>query len=272
MLFQRNRKRAGRTGSASVDPLCYPAAGKQRTASGQSVPQEKLPRHIGIIMDGNGRWAKKRGLPRSEGHRAGARAFRKITEYCCDIGIQYLTVYAFSTENWKRPQKEIDGIMDLLREYLRNMVDEKKNRERIQVRFIGDRTVLAADIQEKMREAEEETAANTRMVLNIAINYGGRSELTSAVRRIAKQVQAGNLDPEQIDEDLLSASLDTAGQPDPDLIIRPSGEWRLSNFMTWQSAYAEMVVLDVLWPDFTPRHLDEALRLYAGRDRRFGGV
>lgn len=269
MLFQRNRERAC---SGPVKAPSRKPSSKRGAAPAESLPPEKLPRHIGIIMDGNGRWAKKRGLPRSEGHRAGARAFRSVTDYCCDIGIRYLTVYAFSTENWKRPQKEIDGIMDLLREYLRNMVNETKNRERIRVRFIGDRTALAADIREKMREAEEETAANTQMVLNIAINYGGRGELTAAVRKIARQVQAGGLTPEQIDEQLLSSCLDTAGQPDPDLIIRPSGEWRLSNFMTWQSAYAEMVVLDVLWPDFTPRHLDEALRLYACRDRRFGGV
>lgn len=230
-----------------------------------------VPSHIGIIMDGNGRWAKKRGLPRQAGHVTGAKVFRKIAKHCEKRGIKVATFYTFSTENWKRPQEEIDAIMNLLREYLKeSLADFKK--ENIRTRFIGDRSVLAPDIQELMREAEEATAGKTGMILNIAINYGGRAELATAMRAIANEVQAGSLEPASIDEACIEQHLYTADQPEVDLILRPSGEYRLSNFLIWQCAYAEYVFDEILWPDFTTKDLDKALAVYAGRHRRFGGV
>jgi len=230
-----------------------------------------VPAHIGIIMDGNGRWAKKRGLPRQAGHVTGAKVFRTIAKHCEKRGIKVATFYTFSTENWKRPREEVDAIMNLLREYLKeSLADFKK--ENIRTCFIGDRTVLAEDIQELMREAEEATANKTGMILNIAINYGGRAELTTAMRAIAEKVQNGSLTPEEIDEACIEQHLYTAGQPEVDLILRPSGEYRLSNFLIWQCAYAEYVFDDILWPEFTTKDLDRALAVYAGRHRRFGGV
>lgn len=230
-----------------------------------------LPVHIGIIMDGNGRWAKKRGLPRQAGHVSGAKVFRTITKHCEKRGIRYLTVYAFSTENWKRPQAEIDAIMNLLREYLKESLTDFK-KENIRTRFIGDLSALAPDIQELMAEAQAETAHKTGMTLNIAVNYGGRAEIVHAAQRLVRDVQNGRLRIEDIDETQISDRLYTAGQPDPDLILRPSGESRLSNFLVWQAAYAEYVMNDVLWPDFTTADLDAALREFARRNRRFGGV
>ena len=230
-----------------------------------------VPEHIGIIMDGNGRWAKRRGLPRQAGHVTGAKVFRTIAKHCEKRGIKVATFYTFSTENWKRPQDEIDAIMNLLREYLKeSLADFKK--ENIRTRFIGDRSVLAPDIQELMREAEEATAEKTGMILNIAINYGGRAELAVAMRAIADKVKAGDLTPDAIDETCIEQHLYTAGQPEVDLILRPSGEYRLSNFLIWQCAYAEYVFDEILWPDFTTKDLDNALAVYAGRHRRFGGV
>ncbi len=229
-----------------------------------------LPKHIAIIMDGNGRWAKKRALPRSVGHSAGAKNFKTIARYCNSIGIRYLTVYAFSTENWNRPAAEVEALMNLLRDYLRDVTNFTK--ENIVLRFIGDRFGLPQDIQQLMQNAEELSKNATGLVLNLAINYGGRNEIIRAVQKAAKQVQSGALLTEQLTEQYLSNLLDTAGQPDPDLIIRPSGELRLSNFLTWQSAYAELWFSDVLWPDFKPRHLEKALQSYAERNRRFGGV
>ncbi len=229
-----------------------------------------LPKHIAIIMDGNGRWAKKRALPRSVGHSAGAKNFKTIARYCNSIGIRYLTVYAFSTENWNRPAAEVEALMNLLRDYLRDVTNFTK--ENIVLRFIGDRFGLPQDIQQLMLNAEELSKNATGLVLNLAINYGGRNEIIRAVQKAAKQVQSGALLTEQLTEQYLSNLLDTAGQPDPDLIIRPSGELRLSNFLTWQSAYAELWFSDVLWPDFKPRHLEKALQSYAERNRRFGGV
>lgn len=232
----------------------------------------QIPRHIGIIMDGNGRWAKKRGLPRQAGHATGAKVFRTITKECEKRGVQYLTVYAFSTENWKRPQEEVDAIMDLLREYLKESLKDFK-KENIRTRFIGDFEPLAEDIKALMAEAEESTKDKTGMTLNIALNYGGRHEIAQAVCRIAEEVRTGILSPEEIDEDCLNQRLYTAGQPDPDLILRPSGEYRLSNFLIWQSAYAEYVFMDdILWPDFTAADLDRAIAEYSRRHRRFGGV
>lgn len=225
-----------------------------------------LPKHIAIIMDGNGRWAKRRSLPRSAGHAAGSKTFKTIARYCNKIGIKYLTVYAFSTENWKRPKSEVDNIMNILRDYLKDTDNFKE--ENIKLEFIGDREPLATDIKELMLKAEADSADATGLHLNIALNYGGRDEIVHAVRKIA----AKGVKPEDITEQVISENLYTAGQPDPDFIIRPSGEYRLSNYLIWQSAYAEYWFSDVLWPDFKPRDLDRALEDFSRRNRRFGGV
>lgn len=234
-------------------------------------PERVLPRHIGIIMDGNGRWARKRGLPRSAGHSAGASNFRKIARYCNKIGIRYLTVYAFSTENWKRPKEEVDSIMNLFRDYLKEALTDFKD-ENIKTRFIGDTSVLADDIRKLMKEAEEASADKTGMTLNIAINYGGRAELITAVKKLCSEAAEGRLNPEDITEDLISQCLYTANQPDPDMIIRPSGERRISNFLLWQSSYSEFWYSDVLWPDFTKEQLELAIDDFNKRGRRFGGL
>lgn len=236
----------------------------------ESLPQ-KLPVHLGIIMDGNGRWAKRRGLPRSAGHAAGAANFKKITRYCASIGIRYLTVYAFSTENWTRPPQEVSALMSLFRQYLDEALRDFRDDE-IVVRFLGDVSAFPKKLQELIQETEEISAHRTGMVLNIAMNYGGRAELTHAFRALAQKVKEGSLAPEAITEETISSVLYTAGQPDPDLIIRPSGEHRTSNFLLWQSAYAEYVVMDILWPDFRPEDLNAALWEYANRSRRFGGI
>lgn len=226
----------------------------------------KLPEHIAIIMDGNGRWAKKRGLPRSAGHVAGAKTFKTIARYCNKIGLKYLTVYAFSTENWKRPKEEVDGIMNLLRDYLKDAENFKE--ENIRVKFIGDPTPLADDIKELMKKDEDGSKDATGLKLNIAINYGGRDELVHAVKAIIKE----GIPADEITEQTVSDRLYTAGMPDPDFIIRPSGEYRTSNYLLWQSAYAEYWISDVLWPDFTQKHLEQAIDDYNRRSRRFGGV
>ena len=233
--------------------------------------QPIIPRHLGIIMDGNGRWAKKRGLPRSAGHTAGAANFKKITRYCASIGVKYLTVYAFSTENWKRPSDEIEALMKIFQQYLEEALRDFLG-ENIRVKFIGDVSVFSENLQSLFTRTEKVSADKTGMVLNIAMNYGGRAELTHAVRLLAEQVQKGTLLPEQITEDLISQHLYTAGQPDPDLVLRPSGEYRISNFLLWQSAYTEYIIMDKLWPDFTTRDLDSALREFSNRNRRFGGI
>ncbi|MBQ4207988.1 MAG: isoprenyl transferase [Clostridia bacterium] len=233
-----------------------------------------LPRHIAVIMDGNGRWAKKRGLPRTEGHKQGAEVFRRICRYASDLGIEYLSFYAFSTENWKRSAQEVDAIMDLLRHYLAEMEErEDENKEGgYRIRFLGAREGMPQDIVRLMDEVEERSADKTRMFVNLCVNYGGRDEIVRAARTLAERVQAGTLQPQDITERLLSDALYTAGQPDPDLVIRPSGEFRLSNFLIWQSAYAEFWYDDVLWPDFTPADLDRAIEAYQNRDRRFGNA
>lgn len=233
--------------------------------------EQTLPKHIAIIMDGNGRWAKKRGLPRKVGHSAGASNFRKIAKYCDKIGIKYLTVYAFSTENWKRPKDEVDAIMNLFRDYLKEAIADYQN-ENIKTRFIGDMSMLDDDLQQLMREAERDSSEKTGMVLNIAINYGGRQEITHAVRELYKDVAQGKISPDEITEEDLSRHMYTAGQPDPDLIIRPSGEQRISNFMLWQAAYSEFYYSDVMWPDFTTQQLRHAIDEYNKRVRRFGGI
>lgn len=235
------------------------------------VAPRKIPTNLGIIMDGNGRWAKKRGLPRTAGHVTGAQVFRKITKYCEKCGVRYLTVYAFSTENWRRPQDEVESIMNLLRQYLKESLADFQQ-ESIVVRFIGDREDLAQDIRDLIEEAEESTAHKTGMTLNIALNYGGQQEIVYATRQLAHRIVEGTLKPDEIDEKMLEEALYTKKQPPVDLILRPSGEYRLSNFLIWQSAYAEFVFMDVLWPDFKEEDLDRAFEEYARRDRRFGGV
>lgn len=230
-----------------------------------------VPQHIGIIMDGNGRWAKKRGLPRTAGHTAGAANFRTITRYASSIGVKYLTLYAFSTENWNRPAQEVSALMKLFHQYLEEALRDFMD-ENIRVRFIGDISAFNEDLQKLIRRVEEASAPKTGMVLNLAMNYGGRAEIARAMQSLARRVQSGALEPEAITEQMISDALYTAGQPDPDLIIRPSGEERLSNFLLWQSAYAEFEYFDILWPDFKPKHLDEAIRRFRGRQRRFGGI
>jgi len=237
----------------------------------EKVLPQNLPAHIGIIMDGNGRWAKKRALPRSVGHSAGAQTFRKIARYCSDIGIRYLTVYAFSTENWRRPQEEVDALMKLFEEYLNEALRDFKD-DTIVVKFLGDRTAFSPKLQALINENEEESKDREGMVLNIAMNYGGRDELVTATKKIAEKVKNGELSVDDIDAELISDSIYTAGQPDPDLIIRPSGEFRISNFLLWQSAYAEYYISDKLWPDFTTDDLDEAIAEFSTRNRRYGGV
>lgn len=227
-----------------------------------------LPAHIGIIMDGNGRWAKKRHMPRVMGHTAGSSNFKTIARYCNKIGIRYLTVYAFSTENWKRPKEEVDNIMNILRDYLKDAENFKD--ENIQVQFIGDLSVLDEDIRQLIRKDEDLSKDATGLHLNIALNYGGRDEIVHAAKALAEEVQSGRMTPADITEDALSARLYTGGQPDPDLIIRPSGELRLSNFLTWQSAYSEFWFSDVLWPEFKPKHLEQAIDAFSHRNRRFG--
>ena len=230
-----------------------------------------MPVHIGIIMDGNGRWAKKRGLPRKAGHSAGAKTFRKITRYCSDIGVKHLTVYAFSTENWKRPEDEVNSLMKLFKSYLEEALEDFKD-DSIVVRFIGDKSQFSDDLRNLMIENEESSKDRDGMVLNIAMNYGSRDEIVRAVKNISVDVKSGKLSEDDITENLFSDYLYTSGQPDPDLIIRPSGEYRISNFMLWQSAYTEFVIMNKLWPDFEKSDLDEAINMYSKRNRRYGGV
>ncbi|MBQ2469737.1 MAG: isoprenyl transferase [Ruminococcus sp.] len=235
------------------------------------VSELVLPKHVGIIMDGNGRWAKKRGLPRKAGHTEGARTFRKITRYCSEVGIKYLTVYAFSTENWRRPEDEVGALMKLFKSYLEEAISDFKDDD-IVVRFIGDKSGFSPELQALMDENEECSRERDGMVLNIAMNYGSRDEIVRAVKRIASDVKDGKISEDEITEQLVSDNLYTAGQPDPDLIIRPSGEYHISNFLLWQSAYTEFVIMNKLWPDFQKSDLDEALQIYAQRNRRYGGV
>lgn len=234
--------------------------------------REDLPEHIGIIMDGNGRWAKKRALPRKYGHREGAKAFRKIVEYCDKIGLHYLTVYAFSTENWKRPKDEVDSIMQLLEQYIDEAFDHKNESDGVRTKFIGDMSALSPVLQEKIKRIEALGEGKSGLLVNVALNYGGRHELVHSMRALAEMVREQKIAPEEIDEAMVSDHLYTAGQPDPDLIIRPSGEERLSNFLIWQATYSEFVFMDVLWPDFKPEHLEEAIRIFNQRHRRFGGI
>jgi undecaprenyl diphosphate synthase len=236
------------------------------------MPDEeiRIPEHIGIIMDGNGRWAKKRLLPRNAGHVKGAEVFQTVTRHCEKIGVKALTVYAFSTENWARPKEEVDAIMGLLRKYLHDAFGFKG--ENIKINFTGDRTRLDGDIVELMKEIEETSKNNTGLILNVAVNYGGRDEIVSAARRIAEVVKSGALETNEIDEARFESYTYTHGQPEVDLILRPSGEERISNFLLWQCAYSEFVYMDTLWPDFTPKDLDRAIAEFSKRKRRFGGI
>lgn len=229
-----------------------------------------VPKHIAIIMDGNGRWAKKRGLPRTSGHAAGAEAFRRIATYCGDIGVKYLTVYAFSTENWKRSDEEVTGIMKLMGRYLEEgLRDMEKNR--VKICFFGDLSRLSPELRQKCQDAQERSRGYDVQV-NFCFNYGGRLEIVQAAQKFASEVAQGKRKPEELTEALFDNYLYSAGVPDPELIIRPSGEMRTSNFLLWQSAYSEYVFMDVLWPDFGPKDLDAAIDEYHRRNRRFGGA
>ena len=235
------------------------------------MEERKIPRHVAIILDGNGRWAKKRRMPRTYGHVQGSKNVETICKAAYDMGIEYLTVYAFSTENWKRPKSEVDTIMQLLNSYLKDCL-ETSRKNNMQIRVIGDRTGLPPEMQQKIAMLEEESTKNDGLHFQVALNYGGRDEIVRAVKKLAEQVKAGTLSPEEIDEEILSQTLDTKGIPDPDLMIRTSGELRLSNYLIWQLAYTEFYFTDVLWPDFSAKVLEKAVDYYNGRDRRFGGI
>lgn len=230
---------------------------------------QPLPTHIAIIMDGNGRWAKSRGLPRPAGHKKGADALRRTLDSCRDAGIKYLTVYAFSSENWKRPSEEVSDLMQLLKHYLEKELPELK-KNNVCLRFIGDFSKLDADMQARVQDAMQETASNTSFNLTVALSYGSRQELTRAVRQLAEKIKTGELQPKDITEEMINASLDTADLPEPDLLIRTGGEQRISNFLLWQSAYTEFYFTPALWPDFDASHLQEALTEFAKRERRYG--
>ena len=229
-----------------------------------------LPRHIAVIMDGNGRWAKKRHLPRTAGHSVGAKTFKSICLYANEIGIEYMTFYAFSTENWRRPKEEVDALMKLFAEHLSDSINFKD--KNIRLKFIGDRTVLSDELQQLMKNAEENSKDCTGLTVNLAINYGGRDEIVHAVKKIAADVKDGKLAPEDITVDTVEQNLYTAGDPPVDLLIRPGGEYRISNFLIWQITYSEYWFSNVLWPDFKPKHLNEAIESFSGRNRRFGSV
>ena len=230
-----------------------------------------VPQHIAIILDGNGRWAKKKGMPRNYGHMEGAKTVERICEDAYNLGVKYLTVYAFSTENWKRPQAEVDALMNLLRSYMKNCL-KRAEKNRMRVRVIGDKTALAQDLQERIAELEEATKDYDGLCFQIALNYGSRDEMIRSMRRLCQECKDGKLDVNDIDENVFENYLDTAGIPDPDLMIRTSGEQRLSNYMLWQLAYSEFYFTDVLWPDFSKKELERAIEYYNKRDRRFGGV
>jgi undecaprenyl diphosphate synthase len=230
-----------------------------------------IPRHVAIIMDGNGRWAQTRGLPRSEGHRRGVEAVKRAAQYAGDRGIKYLTLFSFSSENWNRPQSEIEDLLNLLRYFIRRDLNDL-NRNNVRIRLIGSRNRIPADILEMISKAESDTQGNTGLNLVVAFNYGSRDEIVRAAVRIAKKVEEGTLKPDDIDTDLFALHLDTGGIPDPDLIIRTSGEQRISNFLLWQAAYSELLFLPVFWPDFTDQDFAAALADFARRDRRYGGV
>lgn len=231
----------------------------------------QLPRHIAVVMDGNGRWAQKRGLPRTVGHSAGSETFQKDAEYLSDLGIEYFTVYAFSTENWKRPPEEVQEILRLLEKYLHKAIREMREKN-IRLQFFGDLTPFSPELRALIDETNAISRTTTGMLVSVCLNYGGRAELVRAARLLAEQCAAGTLRPEEIDETRFSGCLYSADIPDPDLMIRPGGEVRLSNFLLWQNAYTEFYFSDVLWPDFDQRQMDAAILAYQQRKRRFGGI
>ena len=233
------------------------------------VPPAAPPRHIAVSRDGNGRWAQRRGLPRTAGHAAGAETFRQIATYCRDIGVEYLTVYAFSTENWKRPRQEVEAIMELLGKYLRESV-ETMERDHIRLKVLGDPAVLSSELRALIDETAEISGRYEGFQANVCINYGGRDEIVRAAMRYAEDYRAGRAG--ELSEESFSEYMFSAGIPDPDLVIRPGGEMRLSNFLMWESAYSELYFTDVLWPDFTPADIDAAVAEYNRRDRRYGGI
>ena len=243
---------------------------KDHTETGtRTAERADVPTHVAVIMDGNGRWAAARGLPRLAGHREGARAVRRTIEAAMRGGVSWLTLYAFSSENWRRPQEEVSDLTGLLRNYLKSEIRELRDLG-VRIRVIGERERFDTDIRQSLEEAERATEANTRLNVTVALSYGARAEILRAAQHMAKAAQAGTLDPSAIDEAAFTAQLFTAGMPDPDLVIRTSGEQRLSNFLLWQTAYAELVFLDVLWPDFNAEHFAQALTAYGRRERRFG--
>lgn len=244
---------------------------KHRHHGAGQVDRDRLPRHIAIIMDGNGRWAKRRGLPRTAGHKVGAETFRKIATYCKELGVEYLTVYAFSTENWSRPAEEVGTIMGLLKQYMLEAIDTME-RDKIRLRFLGDLSALSPELQALVERTNEISRHIQGFQANVCLNYGGRDELLHAVRRFAADCAAGTARPEELTEEGFERYLYTAGLPDPELIIRTSGEERLSGFLLWQCTYSEFYFCDTLWPDFAERDLDKAIIAYQSRDRRFGGV
>lgn len=229
-----------------------------------------VPQHIGFIMDGNGRWAKKRAMPRNFGHNQGAAVFKKTINWCRELGVKCATFYAFSTENWKRPPDEVKGIMDLLRRYIKDIRAAAK--ENIRIIILGDIAALDEDIRLELEDIMQSTVNNNGFIVGIALNYGGQAEITRAVRMISEECAAGRISPENINERLVEQFLYTSEMPPLDLIIRPSGEQRLSNFLIWQAAYAELIFMDVLWPDFSKKDLESAIKEYTGRSRRFGGI
>ena len=230
-----------------------------------------VPRHVAVILDGNGRWAKQKGMPRNYGHMQGSKNVEDMCEIVYNMGIEYFTVYAFSTENWNRPADEVSTLMKLLRDYMKNCI-KRANKNNMKVRVIGDKTRLDEDVRISIAELEEATKENTGLKFTIAINYGSRDEITRAVKRIGQKIKDGELEPQEITEKLISGELDTEGMPDPDLMIRTSGEQRISNFLLWQLAYTEMYFTQVYWPDFNKEELKKAVEAYENRDRRYGKV
>lgn len=243
--------------------------GKKREAV--KIDKSHLPQHIAVVMDGNGRWAQKRGLPRTAGHSAGSEAFQKNAEYLSDLGVKYFTVYAFSTENWKRPPEEVGEIMRLLERYLHKAIREMQEKN-IRLRFFGDLTPLSDNLKALIKETNAISETTSGMLVNVCLNYGGRAEIVRAARLLAEDCKAGRLSPDEITEQMLSDCLYSTGIPDPDLMIRPGGEQRLSNFLLWQNAYTEFYFTDVLWPDFDERQMDQAIAAFQQRKRRYGGI
>ena len=245
-------------------------ASSKPTAKAEPPPGERAPLHVAVIMDGNGRWARARGLPRTLGHRAGVEALKRTVQGASDAGVNRLTVFGFSTENWRRPGSEVSELMKLLKLYVESDL-ERLRREGVRVRVIGRRSDLPLDIQEVIQRAESRTAHNEHFLLQVAFNYGGQADIADAARQIAEEVRSGRLDPDQVDQDAVAARLSTRGDV-PDLIVRTSGERRISNFLLWEAAYAELVFQDVLWPDYGPEHLKAAVEEFYTRERRYGGA